>query len=233
MWRSLVNLFLFTIGLFSLVTFHASLRSSPLYLLLRTTLWKAIKKSSEIIRNLAVGFFVCFCFLLSFTFCCQNLCSFGLFSPVFSAWMSFSCASLQLCSPASPPCSVPAHCWQQSDTQGLPGWNPGLIELGGRIPTDFSMARVSPFSFEVLSASESQHFCKLCFPPGTLIASAARAERMVSWGHWPGKGVSWLSGAALALLLREFYDKFIQEPKLFWLWGWARFVSHFIFLVFS
>lgn len=98
MWRSLVNLFLLTIGLFSLVTFHASLRSSPLSLLLRTTSWKAIKKSSEIIRSPAVGFLVCFCFLLSLTFCCQNLCSFVLFSE--SGWASlvlpFSSASQPL-----------------------------------------------------------------------------------------------------------------------------------------
>lgn len=69
----------------------------------------------------------------------------------------------------------------------LPGWNPGLIEVGGKIPIDFSLARVSPFSFEVFSASESQHFCKLCFARGSLIASEIRAERMVSQGHWPGK----------------------------------------------
>lgn len=44
-------------SLFSLVTFCASLRSSPLYLLLRTTSWKAVEKLSEIIRSLAVVFF--------------------------------------------------------------------------------------------------------------------------------------------------------------------------------
>lgn len=69
----------------------------------------------------------------------------------------------------------------------LPGWNPGLIEEDGKIPVDFNMAKVSPFSFEAFSASESQHFCKLCFAPGSLIASEIRAERMVSQGQWPGK----------------------------------------------
>lgn len=150
------------------------------------------------------------CFLCASVFsspfpciCCQNLCKFVLFSLVFSAWMDFSYTSLQLCSTVFYPSrSLPpfalfllmtAHyaddkCADRKVTLAeLPGWNPGLTEVGGKIPIDFSVARVSPFSFEVFSASESQHFCKLCFAPGSLIESEIRAERMVSEGHWPGK----------------------------------------------
>lgn len=119
MWRSLVNLFLLTIGLFSIVTFHASLRSSPL--LLRATWWKAIKKSSEIIRSLAVGFFfcLCFCFLLSLTFCCHTLCSFVLFSQ--SGWASLVLPFGSAPQPLPPALSLLAAKWH-SGTPRVKSW---------------------------------------------------------------------------------------------------------------
>lgn len=172
MWRSLVNLFLLAIGLFSLVTFCASLRSSPLYLLLRSIM----KGYQEIIWDNSEPCCWFFCVLLFsslpylafavriFAVVCCSLT----FSQ--SGWASLVLPFLSAPQPFPPVLSSLAAAevrWQESDAWKLPGWNPGVMEGGGRIPTDFSVARVSPFSFEVFSASESQHFCKLCFPSGT------------------------------------------------------------------
>lgn len=147
----------------------------------------------------------CCCFMCAAvfsSFCvCQNLCSFvlslGCSQPGWAAYLLLFSSVAQSVATLLPSSHSPCLCHSTGCSDKcagrkvtlakLPGWNPGLIQVGGKIPIDLSVARVSPFSFEVFSASVSQHFCKLCFAPGSLTASEIRAERMVSQDHGPGK----------------------------------------------